>query len=86
MPDQLLDRETVVRGDAFEDAGDRADFDRMVIRNRLVVFAVALSAALAVPALAALQPGVKAPDFASTACRMETARLPLSAPNPRSSS
>ena len=36
MPDQLLDRETVVRGDAFEDAGERADFDRMVIRNRLV--------------------------------------------------
>lgn len=34
--------------------------------KRLLV-AVALSAALAVPAFAALQPGVKAPDFASTA-------------------
>jgi hypothetical protein len=42
LPDQLLACEAVVRGDALEDAGERADFDRMVIRNRLVVFAVAL--------------------------------------------
>ena len=32
----------MVRGDALEDAGERADFDRMVIRNRLVMFAVSL--------------------------------------------
>ena len=42
MTDQLLDGEAVVRGDALEDTGDRADFDRMVIWNRLVMFAVAL--------------------------------------------
>ena len=39
---QFFDPQTVVGGDAFEDAGEGSGFDRMMIRNYLVAFTILL--------------------------------------------
>lgn len=39
---QFFDPQTVVGGDAFEDAGEGSGFDRMMIGNYLVVFTILL--------------------------------------------